>query len=115
MGHTPLAKMARVRLLALGKRHAASWPSLYRVSREVKAALAQNRPVVALESTIITHGMVKLTHQPLPKTLKNPITEPVCSPTLKTLKRHFRWKQQCAQRGRCQPPLPSWTAASALG
>ena len=28
-----------------------------RVSEEVKAALAANKPVVALESTIISHGM----------------------------------------------------------
>ena len=27
------------------------------VSPEVQAALAENRPVVALESTIISHGM----------------------------------------------------------
>ena len=29
----------------------------YRVSEEVKKALEENRPVVALESTIISHGM----------------------------------------------------------
>lgn len=34
------------------------------VSEEVKNALANNKPVVALESTIISHGM------PYPKTWK---------------------------------------------
>ena len=29
----------------------------YRVNEEVKKALEENRPVVALESTIISHGM----------------------------------------------------------
>ena len=34
------------------------------VSEEVKNAIKENKPVVALESTIISHGM------PYPKTLK---------------------------------------------
>jgi pseudouridine-5'-phosphate glycosidase len=31
--------------------------SILKISENVRAALAHNRPVVALESTIISHGM----------------------------------------------------------
>eukprot|EP00045_Choanoeca_perplexa_P019422 m.2803 g.2803 ORF g.2803 m.2803 type:complete len:666 (-) comp4099_c0_seq1:969-2966(-) len=44
-------------LFAITRRCSSSLSSLYRVSSEVKAALAQKQPVVALESTIISHGM----------------------------------------------------------
>lgn len=40
--------------------------SLFRVHPSVSQALAENRPVVALESTIITHGM------PYPHNLRFP-------------------------------------------
>lgn len=46
------------------RRYSQYWHSLIDVKPEVKEALDSNRPVVALESTIITHGM------PYPKNLE---------------------------------------------
>lgn len=41
--------------------------SFFRVHPSVSQALAENKPVVALESTIITHGM------PYPHNLRYPV------------------------------------------
>ena len=46
-----------VRCVAVGGRKERRRPMAVRVSEEVRAALAAGGPVVALESTIITHGM----------------------------------------------------------
>lgn len=39
------------------RRYSQYWHSLIDIKPEVKEALDSNRPLVALESTIITHGM----------------------------------------------------------
>lgn len=59
------------------------------IAPEVQQALADGRPVVALESTIISHGM------PYPKTSRRP-----CSSS-----------RPCATTAPCPPPSPSSAAA----
>lgn len=39
------------------KRFASTGSSLFKVSEEVQQAISENKPVVALESTVITHGL----------------------------------------------------------
>ena len=58
------------------------------IAPEVQQALADGRPVVALESTIISHGM----------------------PTRKTSRRPCSSSRPCATTAPCPPPSPSSAA-----
>ena len=59
------------------------------VAPEVAAAVAAGKPVVALESTIISHGM------PYPQNVETA----------------SRWSRSSATTARCPPPSPFWAAA----
>lgn len=51
-------------LSSVAKYSTSSWKAKTVIHKEVSEALLKNKPVVALESTIITHGM------PFPQNLK---------------------------------------------
>ena len=64
-----------------------------RVNEEVKKALSENRPVVALESTIISHGM------PYPKNVETALNVYVEG----TAKEPFKTAKLCKRFGLMEP------------
>jgi hypothetical protein len=76
-------------------------PNLH-FSDEVASALNANRAVVALESTIISHGARPRSTMPRATRHMNTHCSPQGCHTRRTCKLHWRWKGLCDVTGLCR-------------